>query len=131
MKLRGITDAGMKRVAQQFNEAGGDPNYLNALDILAQDLKTEFLAGDIEDMHARVSEEVDGSEWVIYYAKNLEVLDTSANDEALLHSGIELDASLGWRQVLAQFAYFAMDQDLWDALNTLGWEGDAFEGEDF
>lgn len=141
MKMsRGIDDEGMKRVAERirkdadaFGPEDQEPGYAASVDSLAQDLKEEFLAGDIDDMHQRVWEDVDGSQWIIYYGRNMDVLEQSRNSDAIDDAGVEISTSGGWRSILAQVAFFAMEADLWEALGELGWDGDGFgvgeEGE--
>ena len=92
MKMQcGIDNGGLARVARQIKKNADalgpedrELNYLSYVDSLAQDLKEEFQAGDIDDMYDRVHEDVDGSQWIIYYGKNMTVLEQSGNPDAKL-----------------------------------------------
>ena len=134
---RGIRDEGMKRLAKQVQKQGDalgpedqEPNYSSSVNSLAQGLKEEFQAGEIDDMNDRVWQDVDGSQWIIYYASNMQVLEESRNPDAIDDAGVDIDVSRGWRNILTQVAFYAMEADLWEALSDLGWDGDSFGEED-
>lgn len=69
-----------------------------------------------EDPQAEISElvweEVDTSEYIIYYEKNMTVLEVSDNEPGewkhLVSEGDD------WRNVIQALAYSTMEQDIWD-----------------
>lgn len=73
-------------------------------------------SGEISD---RVWETVDNSQWIIYYSYNMTVLDASDNPDAFDDAGIELDVSKGWRHILTQVAFFAMEHDIRAQIESL------------
>ena len=63
---------------------------------------------------ALVSQEVDNSQWIIYYSKNLDVLQLSSNEPEEFKHLIADDSS--WREVIQAMAYRVMEQDVYDEL---------------
>jgi len=108
---------------------GNQKEYLDTVKSLAEMIKTEWINDNNVDVCDRIFEVVDGNHYVIYYAANLEVLQYSDNDDCFEDQGIELDTSKGWRGILAQVAYFAMHQDVSEALKQLGWDGTDFDND--
>lgn len=89
-----------------------DSDYYGEIRQLARDLFTEE---DSRDLSERVTENIDGHRWVIYYAYALDVLRISRNSDALFDS-LGDDAcngvsSLG--ELHSRAAYFALEADLW------------------
>jgi sulfite reductase alpha subunit-like flavoprotein len=139
MKLQGISKEGLKRIASKVDQASKAPRkvaqqrggneYLQTVKAIAEDIKDDYksFGGEVYDM---VHEQVDGNEYIIYYAKNLEVLQNSPNSDAIDDVGMEIDTSKGWQNILTQVAYFAMVQDVMDELENLGYDGEGFGDED-
>lgn len=97
--------------------------YSDSVEGIAEDILNELEVKTQEDfenvendVHDRVWENVDSSQWIIYYTKNLTVLEQSQNSDAIDDAGIDLDTSQGWRHILAQVAFFAMEADVKDAI---------------
>jgi hypothetical protein len=120
---------GNKKNMQNDKVAQEEDNYMADVNSYAEDLKDRFKAGDIDEMSDAVHETVDGSQWIIYYGRNLEVLQNTRHEDNFEEQGMELDTSQGWRAILTQIAYWAMVGDLDDALSNLGWDGNSF-GDD-
>jgi len=74
---------------------------------------------DQDEFYDRAFEIVDGSSYVIFYSKNMVVLQCSNNDGAFEDQGIELETSRGWRHILTQVAFWAMLQDVMEALEMI------------
>ena len=72
-----------------------------------------------EDRHDAVHEAVDASEWVIYTGRAQKVLEHSGNSDAgpdsLGWEDFVADAT-GWSELYTRGAYFAMAQDVYEAL---------------
>lgn len=68
------------------------------------------------DITDYIHESVDGSEYIIYYHKNIEVLQYTDNDEALFDNegSATFDSTVS---TLQRIAYWAMLQDCMDALS--------------
>lgn len=114
--------AEMQKVAQE-------DNYWADIKSYGEDLKDRFKAGEIDDMYDAVHETVDGSQWIIYYSRNLEVLNNTRHEDNIEDQGMELDTSKGWRNIITQVAYWAMVGDVEDELADLGWDGNSFGDE--
>jgi hypothetical protein len=111
-------------------EAQEEATYKSDVQSYAQDLKERFAQGDIDEMYDAVHETVDGSQWIIYYGRNLEVLQSTNHEDNYEDQGMELDTSKGWRNIITQVAYWAMIGDVEEALSDLGWDGTSFGEEE-
>lgn len=121
----GTTASKRPRRAQDSNPV---KEYWGTVKAIAQEIKDEYKQyGDI-DVEQMIAEQVDGSEYIIYYAKNLEVLQNSDNADAIDEVGAEIDTSKGWQNILTQVAYYAMEADVRDALANIGYGTAAWEG---
>lgn len=112
--------------------------YWGTVKAIAQDIKDEYKQYGDTDVEELIVQHVDGSEYIIYYHKNLEVLQNSDNADAIDEVGAEIDTSKGWQNILTQVAFYAMEADVRDALADIGygtaaWQGgfDDDEEEDF
>jgi len=81
---------------------------------LAVDCIEERLNDDSEVLPELVWEELDSSEYIIYYSKNMIVLQESDNEPGEWKHLVGDDA--GWRDVIQTLAYSTMEQDLWDEI---------------
>lgn len=135
---KGLSDQALNRVAGLRKEAttevvekvSQEDNYWADVKSYAEDIKERFQKGEIDDMYDdmydAIHETVDGSSWIIYYGKNLDVLNNSRHQDAIDEQGMEIDASQRWRHILTQVAYWAMVGDVEDELTDLGWDGNSF-----
>ena len=75
------------------------------------------------DIQEWLHETIDGHQWVIYTARNLEVLSISSNSEAGVDEGlVDANAAIkegGMARLYAQLAYCAIDADVQEALGAL------------
>ncbi len=101
--------------------------YWKSIESIATEIKDEWLDDNDIDIYQFVCENVDNSEWIMYYSENFYVLQHSKNEDAMEDQGLELDTSKGWRNIVNQIAHYAMEQDVQDKLSDLGWNGDVFE----
>ena len=100
---------------------------------IAEEIKDEVKSGQMsgDEVYGRVHENVDGSQWIIYYGRKLDVLQSSSNSDAIDNAGVGIDTSKGWQNILTQVAYFAMVQDVMDELESIGYDGfEGFDGEE-
>lgn len=71
-----------------------------------------------EDPDAEISElvwqEIDSSEYIMYYSKNLKVLNHSTSEPGEWKHLVADDD--GYREVLQAMAYKTMEQDIWDEI---------------
>ena len=137
MKLKGISQEGMKRLAKKVEKPSkkaqekgtGGNEYWQTVQAIARDIKEEYQeSGGDFDVENRIWEEVDGNAYIIYYHKNLEVLQNSDNSDAIDEVGAEIDTSKGWQNILTQVAFYAMEADVRDALSEIGYGTAAWQG---
>lgn len=138
----GITDEGLKKIAKagekqaakpapKVAQESGGSEYVRTVQSIAEDIKERWKNGEVDDINEAIWEDVDGNHYIIYYSANMEVLQESRNDDAISDAGVEIDTSKGWRAILTQVAFYAMEADVRDALTDLGWDGmDSFEDEE-
>lgn len=105
--------------------------YWKEIDSLAGDIVAELrdeLADDDEEIDAsdayeRVQEMVDGHEWIIYCAYNLDVINHSDNPDAWEDLGTDYAGQIirdqGLDALHAYIACLAMQADLMDKVNEL------------
>lgn len=105
-------------------------DYLKTVKSVAQGIKEEYENYGDTDIEQMIHEQVDGNHYIIYYHANLIVLQNSDNADAIDDVGMEIDTSQGWQNILTQVAYFAMEQDVRDALEELGYDGEGFGDEE-
>jgi hypothetical protein len=126
-----LWDRYCKTASRQAQEdTDSQQSYYANIRNIADELHDEWREGQLDDVQQRVHEEVDGSYWIIYYHANMKVLEYSSNDDAIDDMGAELDTSQGWRGVIQQVAYYAMEADLNEALDELGFDGEGFPRDD-
>lgn len=132
---RGIGDDGLKRVAkgvtaqEEQTDQQKRQEYWATVKTIAEEIKQEWMEDRDLDIHSRVFEDVDGSWYIIYYHANMIVLDATDNEDALDNAGVDIDTSQGWRHILTQVAFYAMEADVYEALAEIGWDGgESFEG---
>lgn len=114
--------------AQEDGTGGQD--YWKNVKSIAEDIKDDWMRDPSLDVNERVWEEVDGHHYIIYYHANMVVLQNSDNDDAISDAGVDIDTSKGWRHILTQVAFYAMERDVYDALEELGFDGEGFEMEE-
>lgn len=76
----------------------------------------ENRANERDQIAELVWNEVDSSEYIIYYSKNLDVLQISDNEPEEFQHLIDDDSS--WREVIQMMAYKVMEQDVYDQLRA-------------
>lgn len=94
--------------------------YQDVRDI-AEEIRSQQLEegpGGPYDEHSAVHEHVDSSQWVIYTAKAKQVLEFSDNDCAIFDEMGPQEWS-DWSTAFSQSAFFAMSQDVYEALAEL------------
>jgi len=106
---------------------GSEQKYYNTIRSIAEDIKDEYKSYGT-DVHDQVFERADSL--VIYYSDSLDILQISRNQDAISDVGAELDMSEGPWGVITQMAFYAAEQDIWDALGDLGFEGEGFDEEE-
>ena len=99
-----------------YNSTRGElqRDYYRSVNGIVDDIEEESREGqsDPDDYTERVSEHVDGSEWVIYTWRAMEVLRISQHDEAYMDYGtVDLENGIPW----SLLAYAAMEQDVHEA----------------
>jgi len=78
-----------------------------------QDVLRDDPGAEISEL---VWEQVDSSEYIIYYDKNLKVLRYSTNEPGeWKHLVSDSDS---WREVIQALAYATMEQDLWEEVRN-------------
>lgn len=99
--------------------------YYQDVTSMAEDLRDRVQRGEIaseEDLSDAVHDDVDGSAWVIYTGKNMQVLLVSDNSDAYFDEGMgngeDLVSKDGIRWEF--LAYWALYRDVWEALDLLG-----------
>lgn len=101
-------------------------DYRDDVKAIAQDCIDNYPDPDDDGRHDFIHESVDGSQWVIYYSRNEEVLSISRNEP----DGREVQAMAGadadWRQLRTIAAYMAMEADVWEAVRELDEEREAY-----
>jgi len=91
--------------------------YWDTVRSLAEQVVSE--CEDQDEFYDRACERVDGSSYIIYYSENMVVLQCSNNEDSFEDQGIELETSRGWRHILTQIAFWAMLQDVMEALEMI------------
>ncbi len=110
------------------NEWGGsEQKYYDTIRAIAEDIKDEHKEYGT-DVHDQVFERADSL--VIYYSDSLDILQLSNNQDAVSDIGAELDMSNGPWGVITQMAFYAAEQDIWEELSKIGWDGDGFGEEE-
>jgi hypothetical protein len=101
-------------------------SYWDDLESMAEDI-IESEGIDEDKWHDRITEDVDGSSYIIYYAEQDEVLSKTKNypDERDVAGMCE---SGDWQKVKTITAYLAMERDLWDTCRKV--VDDYFECEE-
>ena len=93
-------------------------NYAETVKSIAQDA-IGLYPDDEDNRHEYVTETVDGSQYIIYYAANETVLEASRNEP----DGAEVQAMSGpdadWRQMRTVAAYLAMEADVMQEIERL------------
>lgn len=103
-------------------------DYYASIDSFAKEILSEAAEqhGSFDEarewIDQQVHETADGSSWVIYTGRALDVLVASDNWTAVDDAGMDLGDDL--TSVITMAAYFAVRQDLWDRI-------DAYEDEYF
>lgn len=85
---------------------------------IAEDVYEREVAGD--DRHDVIHEEVDSSQWVIYTARAMRVLQYSSNDDAIFEE-MGSDAMNGvnaMSEVYTRAAYYALARDVNDYIDN-------------
>jgi hypothetical protein len=106
-------------------------NYLDSVEDIAKEAKQEYPNPRLHhDQRAEwITESVDGSAWIIYDAKNEEVLRQTENEP----DGSEVREMAGpdadWRKMRQIAAFMAMEADVHEALRELDEAGDEEEDE--
>ena len=127
--IKGLREEPMTASKRAQEKGTGGNEYWNTVKAIAQDIKEEYQeSGGDFDVEERIWEEVDGSEYIIYYHKNLEVLQNSDNSDEIDNVGAEIDTSKGWQAILTQVAFYAMEADVRDALSEIGYGTAAWQG---
>lgn len=90
-------------------------DILDELEIRSQ----EDFENSRDDIQDRLHETVDGSQWIIYYYRNLQVLEHTDNADYADDQGFELTTNDGWRSLITQVSFWAMYGDLWQIIEAL------------
>ena len=100
--------------------------YWDSVRSFAQELLDEYQVktqADYEkhrdDISDRLWETVDGTSWIIYTANAEAVMHHTDNEDAILDVGFDGSSVKCWSDVVTQFAFYAMQQDLQDELARL------------
>lgn len=119
-----------------FNTQELRETYYSEISALADDYEKRILAGEFEDRDAfftDVHETLDGHEFVTTRFKAQCACLVSDNNGAMVDNfgseGLTKDGRINWEGI----AYCAMEQDLYDALDSAGVDindDDTFEGEE-
>lgn len=96
--------------------------YFNAVESIARNAFDECHHDpDHEDIHDRIREAVDGSQWVIYTGRQRAVLVWTENLEAADDVGVRFDTVT---DALNGIAFYAMEADVRDALQRISHDHD-------
>lgn len=106
--------------AHKEEQEHGRPAYFATVESIAEDIVDRYPCAD-DDHDERcdaVHENVDGSEWVIYYAKAADVLQFSEQDPDM-EEAATLNGDRGFDMLQCVAAFMAMEADVYDAIGNL------------
>lgn len=90
--------------------------YWESIDTMADVVENRIDAngGEVDDIHHIIWQTFEGSEYVIYYSKNLQALQYSENEpEEFMHL---IDDSSSYQEVLQAMAHKTVEADVYDEL---------------
>jgi hypothetical protein len=93
-------------------------DYWQSVRTVAGEAASLLIEGDADDLHDAALKSLDGTDWTIYYARMLQVMNYTDNDDALwVYYGPEgLGKPESWGDVLEKVAWSAMLADVNDYL---------------
>jgi len=103
--------------------------YWDDIETIAKEIREEY-PDPIRDHNRRVervSEDVDGSSWIIYYDQNETVLNETENEPDDSDVAAMAGPDRGWKDLRMIAAYLAMEGDVWQTLNELDKEAEESE----
>jgi hypothetical protein len=93
-------------------------NYWDSVESIAREV-IEQNGLDYQNWHDSIHENVDSSSWIIYYAKNEEVLDCTKNDPDNDEVSSMCNPKGSWRDMRQTAAFLAMECDVWEKCREL------------
>lgn len=89
--------------------------YYGHVQVCVDVIEERLEADNGEDIANLVWQEVDSSQYIIYYSNNLLILEISENEpEEWKHLVGDTDS---WRDVIQAMAYKVLEQDIWDEIH--------------